>query len=120
MGTAQFGYLLKELRLGRNLTLRAFSRLTGYDASNISKIERGISTPPPAVTLKSWAKHLGLEPGSNEYHNFLETAELTKGKLPENTPDEVRNTLLPALLRSDRSKPLTKEDYERLVRLLNR
>jgi transcriptional regulator with XRE-family HTH domain len=103
-----------------NLTLREFSRLTHYDASNLSKIERGVNPPPPTIVLRSWAKHLGLEPGTSGYHEFIDSAHISRDRIPSDVPAEVRNILLPALLRTTRSKALTKDEYERLVKLLNK
>jgi transcriptional regulator with XRE-family HTH domain len=120
MGNPQFGYLLRELRMQHNITLREFSRLTKYDASNLSKIERGIIQPPPTIMLKAWASHLKLEPKSQAYYDFLDTAQISRDRIPSDAPAEVRNILLPALLRTFRSNKLTKEEYERLVKLLNK
>lgn len=120
MGNPQFGFLLRDTRVSKNMTLREFSRLTSYDASNLSKIERGIIPPPPAIILKAWAAHLGLEPQTTAYFEFLDMGQLSRNQLPDNTSHEFRNILLPALLRTVRSKKLSKEEYERLVRLLNK
>ncbi len=120
MSNAQFGYLLRDLRMRLNIPLREFSRLTNYDASNLSKIERGLASPPPTIILKSWAQHLKLTPGSLDYQEFLDTAQLSRDRIPSDAPPAFRNMLLPALLRTVRSKKLTKEEYERLVKLLNK
>ena len=115
-----FGGELRAKRLKSNTTLREFARLTSYDASNISKIERNILPPPPTITLRTWAKHLGLVMGTDEYQEFLDIAQLSRNKIPEDAPAEFRNQLLPALLRTVRSKKLTKQEFESLVKLLNR
>lgn len=102
------------------MTLREFARLTEYDASNISKVERNIIPAPPTITLRNWAKHLSIIEGTGEFQEFLDTAQLSRSRIPEDAPPEFRNQLLPALLRTVRSKQLTKEEFERLVRLLNK
>lgn len=120
MRATNFGNLLREKRMNKNLTLREFSRISKYDASNISKIERNIIQPPPTMTLRLWAGHLGLDPKSDEYQDFLDLAQLSRNRIPDDAPAEFRNQLLPALLRTSRSKQLTKADFDRLVKLLNK
>lgn len=120
MNGTNFGKLLSEKRLNMNLTIREFARLTSYDASNISKIERGIIPPPPTMTLKKWAERLSLQHDTSEHQEFLDTAVLSRNQIPEDAPAEFRNQLLPALLRTSRSKKLTKKEFDSLVRLLNR
>ena len=120
MSIDSFGRLLRERRLAVNMTLREFARLTSYDPSNISKVERDVATPPPTITLKLWAKHLRLQPGTGEYQNFLDMAQIARNRIPEDVPADFRNKLLPAVLRTARSKDLTKEEFDRLVKLLNK
>lgn len=119
MSGSQFGLYLRNRRVDLNLTLREFSRMTGYDASNLSKIERGVIPPPPVVMLKAWAKHLRLKPGTNDYEDFINLSLISKNRIPDDTPEVVRSKLLPALFRTQGSKKLTKEEYRRLVKLLN-
>lgn len=120
MGINNFGQLLRERRMRIDMTLREFSRLTSYDASNLSKIERNVITPPPSITLKLWARHLKLEKGTEEYQEFLDVAQLSRNRIPDDAPPEFRNKLLPALLRTVRSGQLTREEFDRLVKLLNK
>lgn len=120
MSGVNFGDLLRNRRLAANMTLREFARLTSYDPSNISKVERNVATPPPTITLKVWAKHLKLQPGSADYQEFLDIAQIARNRIPEDAPAEFRNKLLPAMLRTARSKDLTKEEFDRLVELLNK
>lgn len=115
-----FGKLLRDKRVEKNITLREFARLTSYDPSNISKVERGLQPPPSTIVLKVWAKHLGLEQGSEELQEFLDMASITRNKIPEDMPPEFRNQLLPALLRTVRSKKLSREEFDNLVRILNK
>jgi transcriptional regulator with XRE-family HTH domain len=115
-----FGKLLRQIRVNRNITLREFSRSVAYDPSNVSKIERGITPPPATIILKGWVEPLGLEPGTREYQDFFDCASLARNRIPEDAPDVFRNRLLPAMLRTARSKNLTEEDFEKLIRLLNK
>ena len=41
-----FGKFIKERRIEKGLTLREFCKLIEVDASNWSKIERGLLSPP--------------------------------------------------------------------------
>lgn len=115
-----FGKLLRQTRVDKNITLRAFSRAVSYDPSNISKIERGITPPPATIILRGWIKQLAIEQGTVEYQEFFDSASLARNRIPEDSPDAFRNKLLPAMLRTVRSKNLTEKDFERLIRLLNK
>lgn len=115
-----FGKLLRQTRVNNNVTLREFARLTSYDASNISKIERDLIPPPVTMVLRGWMPHLGMEEGSDNYIEFLDAAALARNSLPEDSPEGFRNKLLPAMLRTARSKNLTEDDFERLIKLLNK
>jgi transcriptional regulator with XRE-family HTH domain len=42
----KFGAYIKEKRLRQEITLREFCRALGIDASNWSKVERGLLQPP--------------------------------------------------------------------------
>ena len=120
MKATNFGKLLRDKRMEIDMTLREFARLTAYDASNISKVERNVIMPPPTITLRTWAKHLHIEEGTDEMQEFLDIAEIGRSRIPDDAPDQFRNQLLPALLRTVRSNQLTKEEFDRLVKLLNK
>ena len=46
-GMVMFGDFIKEKRINKEITLREFCRQLELDASNWSKIERGVMSPPP-------------------------------------------------------------------------
>src|SRR5205807_10330439 len=55
---------MKQIRERQRLGLREFCLENGYDPSNWSKIEREVLPPPrDEVTLRTWAKQLGLRQG---------------------------------------------------------
>lgn len=114
-----FSHILKKRRLERNLTLREFARQTGYDVGNLSKIERGILNPPAMIAVKGWAKALSLEPGTEEYEEFVTEAALAKDEIPPNVNKDLREAL-PVLLRSEQSKKLSAEEFECLVKTLKK
>jgi transcriptional regulator with XRE-family HTH domain len=45
------GLTLRELRHRRGLSIRAVEAQTGYNRASLSKIERGIELPNPAIML---------------------------------------------------------------------
>jgi transcriptional regulator with XRE-family HTH domain len=56
-----FGGWLRNLRVEKNLTLRAAAAKLGMDAGNLSKLERSELAPPCAsVTIKRICKKLGF------------------------------------------------------------
>ena len=120
MQEESFGVILRNKRLGINMTLREFSRLANYDPSNISKIERGVAIPPATITLRNWARHLNIQKSTEEYQHFLDMGQIARNRIPDGTTADFRNKLLPAVLRTSRSKNLTREEFDKLVKLLNR
>jgi transcriptional regulator with XRE-family HTH domain len=120
MEVMSFGELLRNKRVEIGMTLREFARLTSYDASNLSKIERDITLPPSTITLRAWAQHLKMGLNTTECQEFLDIAQLSRNRIPDDVSPQFRNQLLPALLRTSRSKHLTKEEFDRLIKLLNK
>lgn len=116
----KFGKTLKKLRIKQNLSLREICRKTDYDASNWSKIERGIIAPPSdKKVLASWAKALGLKHNNQNYQQFIDEAQISQGIIPEDIlarKDAVN--YLPAVFRTLRNEKPTKEEIDRLVELI--
>jgi transcriptional regulator with XRE-family HTH domain len=117
--TSYFARLLKQQRLAKGLTLREFSRRTGYDVGNLSKMERGILPPPPQITVKKWAQVLALAEGSDEYEEFMAEAVLARQDVSTYFKKDLREAL-PVLLRSEKSRKLTPEEFQCLVQTLKR
>jgi transcriptional regulator with XRE-family HTH domain len=116
----KFGELLKNLRIERNLSLREICRLAGYDPSNWSKIERG-KMPPPSDndTLIKWAKILGLSLNKKELNDFLDSAAIAQGIIPEDILTDADTVkLLPAFFRTIRDEKPTKREIEALFKLI--
>ena len=116
----KFGELLKNLRIEKNLSLREICKLTDYDPSNWSKIERGI-IPPPAEekTLLKWARILGLAQKRKESREFIDEARMAQGIIPQDimTSKNAVNAL-PAFFRTLRNEKPTKEEIDNLIRLI--
>ena len=78
-----FGAYVKELRIKQGKTLRQFSAKNDIDPSNWSKIERGINSAPKSQdSLNTWAKSLGLEPGSDRWQFFMDQAAISRQAIP--------------------------------------
>ena len=82
-----FGLLLKDLRIDRKLTLRTCSAGLGVDASNWSKMERGITPAPRDIAvLDRWANFFCLRLHMRQ--SFFDLAALSRHELP---PDITSN-----------------------------
>jgi transcriptional regulator with XRE-family HTH domain len=99
----KFGVLLKDLRIRRELTLRACAKALGVDPSNWSKLERGINPPPSDPdTLEKWVEFFGLKGESRR--EFLDSAATGRRELPQDVAsDEKALSHLPAFYRAIRT-----------------
>jgi len=116
----KFGKVLKDLRIKKGLTLREACRLTNYDPSNWSKIERGrISPPSDEKTLRKWARILGLSKNKKKNQEFIDEANVAQGIIPQDilSQDNVVE-YLPAFFRTLRNRKPTKEEIDRLIELI--
>ncbi|GEM_PF-754719 len=99
-----FGSYVKELREKCGLSLRRFSRLANWDASNWSKVERGILPPPKTrQQINDIATVLALAKDSEAYHTLCDLAAISH--LPEDLVS--RNMIadkLPIFFRAARSE----------------
>lgn len=115
----KFGRKLKELRINEDLTLREACRQADYDPSNWSKIERG-KLPPPSneETLREWAELLGIE-RSEKIQEFVDQARAVQGAIPKDILEQEEVVeYLPAFFRTLRNEKPTKEEIDRLVRII--
>lgn len=115
-----FGEYVRQLRLRKGLTLRAFCKCYGHDPGNWSKMERGLIPPPKnPEKLREYANQLGLKYGSDEWYEILDLASIASGTIPE---DVLQNSelvsSLPLFFRTIRgAKPRT-EDLEKLIEII--
>lgn len=116
-----FGDFFRKQRIESGITLRSFSERFGYDAGNISRLERNIL--PPSLDdekLAGYAKALNIKKGSEKWVLFHDLAHMSKGHLPNDLLDEKDvSRFLPAFFRTMRNKKLNKEKLEKLLELLN-
>ncbi|MCE0483344.1 MAG: hypothetical protein LV479_03795 [Methylacidiphilales bacterium] len=115
-----FGQFIKEIRAKNRLGLREFCLQNGHDASNWSKIEREVLLPPKdEKILVEWAGQLGLTPGTEDWLKFFDYASVDAGRIPSHVlenKDLVEK--LPAFLRTLSGQKPTKEDLERLLKII--
>jgi transcriptional regulator with XRE-family HTH domain len=115
-----FGEFVKKRRLDLEITLREFCRLLALDASNWSKIERGILSPPKDENkLKKIAEVLRIDIDSSLWREMKDMAQIDAGTIPDDicSDKKVLNSL-PIFFRTLRSeKP---EDLDRLINFVRK
>ncbi len=114
------GTFIKELRRRRHLGLRAFCLEHGHSPGNWSRLERELLPPPrDERILRSWAKQLGLKPGSDDWLKFFDYAAVGAGRIPDHILQNKKLAAhLPALFRVlSGEKPLP-EEKEKLLAII--
>ena len=102
-----FGTLIKELRIGKELTLRKCSADLDVDSSNWSKIERSITPPPKdSAVLERWAAFFALT--GDKKLEFFDLAALARKEIPADmASDEAVIGALPLFFRAVRGQDLS-------------
>ena len=110
-----FGDQLKDLRIGRGITLRQCSEQLGVDPSNWSKFERGINPAPKDIAiLESWAKFFALK--GEVKQAFFDAAALSRREIPPDiASDERVMAALPAFFRAARGAELNDAQLRQFV-----
>ena len=103
----QFGHFFRESREALGVKLREFCRKNGFDAGNLSKMERGLVPPPTSSeSLEIYAAALKLVCGTERWTRFHELAAAETGRIPtELMKGEDVAGRLPKLFRELRSGP---------------
>ncbi len=118
-----FGAYFAKMRRERlGVSLRAFAREHGYDAGNLSKLERGRLQPPQdRKKLEEYAAALGLEEGSDEWVEFFDRAAAARGAIPVDIleDDEIAE-MLPILFRTLRAERVDDEGLDRIVDIVRK
>ncbi len=117
-----FGQFFKDARIKNRKTLRQFCLENGYDASNISRLERGLQPPPRSrVKLATYAKALQIKEGTDAWVEFFDLAAVAAGRLPTTILDDVEIVgKLPVLLRTIQNKRLDGDELDKLIELIRR
>ena len=110
-----FSETVKSLRLRKRLTLRDFCEQVGLDASNWSKVERGVNPPPGDVeALERLAEFFGLT--AEEKLAFMDKAALQRREIPADVAENaILQKALPAFFRAARGHELTKTELKGLA-----
>jgi transcriptional regulator with XRE-family HTH domain len=115
-----FGNFCRRKRLEAGKTLREFCRENGFDAAWISRIERGVATPPKAKRVRDrLAVALEVQENSEDWIEFHDLADLCAGRLPDRVSDDERVLeLLPLFFRTMGKKDVDEERLRLLVEKL--
>jgi transcriptional regulator with XRE-family HTH domain len=117
-----FGKFIKERRIRKGLTLREFCKLIEVDASNWSKIERGLLSPPRSdYKLKQIAEILVIPIGSDSWFEMKDRAELDTGSIPKDIrSDKDLIGYLPVFFRTIRSEKPSSEELDKLIDIIRK
>jgi transcriptional regulator with XRE-family HTH domain len=117
-----FGEFIKEKRIEKGISLREFCKRIEIDASNWSKVERGLLAPPQdEEKLRKMAQVLGFKFGSSLWKEMKDKANIDAGIIPEDilTDEKVLNSL-PLFFRTLRSEKPTPEELDKLIDMIRK
>ncbi len=119
---SSFGELFTVKRKELRKTLREFCRENGFDAGNISKLERGILTPPQSKEKRlQYATALGIKEGTDDWLEFCDLSRISAGKIPQSIVEneELMNEV-PILFRSIQKGGIESERVQALISALKK
>lgn len=120
---AAFGEYFAEMRRQRlGVSLREFCTENGFDAGNMSRLERGrMAVPASREILERYARALGLKDNTDEWIQFFDLAAAERGEIPPDLlSDEEVVKKLPVLFRTLRGNRVTQEQMDDLTNLIRR
>ncbi|MFT5031488.1 MAG: transcriptional regulator with XRE-family HTH domain [Candidatus Binatia bacterium] len=110
-----FNETIKQLRIEKRLTLRDFCAHVGLDASNWSKVERGVNPPPGDADLLGRLADF-FELTGDEKLKFIDSAALQRREIPADVADnEILQKALPAFFRAARGHQLSETELRDLA-----
>ena len=117
-----FGEFFRRKRLEQKLSLREFCLKYGYDPGNISRIERGLLSPPRnKEKLAEYAMSLALIEDSEDWVEFFDLAYACRGEIPsEILEDEELVKKLPLFFRTMRGEKLSDEKLNEIANIIRR
>lgn len=120
--TVRFGKYFKTCRIALRKTLRQFCSENGLDPGNISKLERGLLSPPQGrEKLEEYAKFLKIKKGSDEWYMFFDLAAAETGRIPDDLMSEKKiGDKLPILFRTLRGQKVPDDKLEELIKKLRK
>jgi len=115
--TTAFGEYFRGLRARLNMPLRQFCIVNGYDAGNVSKLERGLLPPPTSeAKLRDYADALRLKEGSEDWVTFFDLAAVARRELPDDImADEDLVRRLPLVFRTLRGQKVDEKSLDALL-----
>ncbi len=117
-----FGQFFKKMREKRGLSLRQFCVNNNVDPGNISKLERGLMSPPQSrEKLEQYASFLKIRKGSPDWYEFFDLAAADSGKIPADImSDENLMKKLPLVFRTIRAQKVSKEKLEEIAEVIRK
>lgn len=116
-------FFAHQRRTRTQVSLREFCQAHGFDAGNLSKLERGrLAVPQSREVLERYAHALGIQDGSNDWYEFFDLAAAEAGRIPEDllSDTEVAKKL-PVLFRALRDEQSSDEEKLRdLIEIIRR
>jgi transcriptional regulator with XRE-family HTH domain len=115
-----FGEFFKQKRIERGYTLRKLCEIGNLDPGNMSKMERGLLKPPSSPDiLERYASLLGIERGSDDWHELFNRAAACRGEVPlEIYENEELVAKLPIIFRTIQGKKVSPELLEELAEII--
>ena len=115
---ASFGEFFKTKRQALGLTLREFCLKHKLDPGNLSRLERGLLSPPQdRKVLEQYAEYLAIKQGRGDWYTLFDLAAAARGRLPDDLlEDEEILAKLPLVFRTLRGKRLTEKQLDELVK----
>jgi transcriptional regulator with XRE-family HTH domain len=112
-----FGRYFEQLRQERGLTLRMFCKKASCDPANISRMERGLISPPKGrEILEKYAEALNLLEGSDDWYKFFDLAAADQGIVPQDIMDDAELVkVLPVFFRTLRGQKPTEAEMLKLA-----
>jgi transcriptional regulator with XRE-family HTH domain len=117
-----FGEFIKERRINKGISLREFCKRVEIDASNWSKVERGLLAPPQdEERLRKIARVLDIKFGSALWKEMKDKANIDAGIIPNDIllDEKVLNSL-PMFFRTIRSEKPTPEELDKLINMIRK
>ena len=117
--TKSFGeFFANQRRTRAKMSLRQFCQKHGFDAGNLSRLERGrMAVPQSRDVLERYAEALGIQRGSDDWYEFFDRAAAESGRIPSDLlADGELAPKLPVLFRALRADDAT--DEEKLKELM--
>ena len=117
-----FGQFFKKMRGKKGLSLRRFCIENNLDPGNISKMERGLISPPQSrEKLEQYASYLEIEKGTDDWYEYFDLAAAHTGKIPDDLmEDDELVKKLPLVFRTIRGRKLSKESLVTLAEIIGK